>query len=170
MDSQAKGKRGEREAAHLWRRWYPDACRSFGQSRVGYEQPDLIGGPEVDFYIEVKLRAKRTPAIEARWWGELTGSWVKYQKLNNRGLSDPPTPLLMYRTSSRKETTGWLVKMFCEVAFALGLSEDETDCTAKPGTATIPWDTFADAVGRELFPEGETNELSSIIRSSRRRS
>jgi len=53
--SRDKGKRGERAVAKLFRKWFPNAKRSFGQVREGYEQPDITGsGIEYMFFIEVK--------------------------------------------------------------------------------------------------------------------
>lgn len=49
-----KGKRGEREAALVWRDIYPDAKRGL-QSRTGTDAPDIEGTP---WWIEVKTYAR----------------------------------------------------------------------------------------------------------------
>lgn len=73
-NSRRKGINGELEACKLFRPYFPDVRRSFGQSRKGYEQPDLIGGGiEKEFYIEVK-RTKKEPSSGQidKWLAKLT--------------------------------------------------------------------------------------------------
>ena len=92
VNSRRKGIRGELEARDLWREFYPDCQRSFGQARRGYEQPDLIGGEiEKKWYIEVKLKSQKvTLGLLQKWWSKL---------MNDRAANNGWTksPLLMYR-------------------------------------------------------------------------
>ncbi len=79
-NSRRKGINGELEAVKLWQPYFPGVRRSFGQARMGYEYPDLIGGMiERSFYIEVK-RTKRPPRkreIEI-WWAKIRSDFEKY--------------------------------------------------------------------------------------------
>jgi Holliday junction resolvase len=53
VNSNQKGKRGERELAEVLRRHGYDGARR-GQQRSGVDQPDVIGGPE-GWHIEAKF-------------------------------------------------------------------------------------------------------------------
>ena len=60
-----KGKLGELETVQFFKRWWPDAARSIGQSRRGSEAPDIINTP---FWVESKLVASVTQGKVAKWW------------------------------------------------------------------------------------------------------
>lgn len=50
MNSKAKGKRGEREWANYFKRWFPNACRGLNQGS-GASSPDVTNTP---FWAECK--------------------------------------------------------------------------------------------------------------------
>jgi hypothetical protein len=106
VNSKAKGIRGELEAAKLWRRWFPDARRSFGQARNGYEQPDIIGGPEKHFYVEVKRARIITDGMIEKWWEKVIDDERRYREMNNLGET-PLVVVLMFR----EDDEDWLIKV-----------------------------------------------------------
>lgn len=120
----------------MFQRWYPNCRRSFGQARVGYEQPDIIGGAiEDDFFIEVKLvsKAKFRPK---EWWPKLISDQVKYQKLNNDDSMGAP-PIIVYRITGTKPVE-WMV--MCYLSDFACLKQYST----KPGSVmAVPWGHFA---------------------------
>ncbi len=100
INSRRKGVNGELEACKLWRPYFPDVRRSFGQARQGYEQPDLIGGMiERSFFIEVK-RTNRPPTkgeIE-KWKAKQQGDYIKYRC---RGGEETEYMFIMWRANNR---------------------------------------------------------------------
>ncbi len=68
VNSRRKGIKGELEACKLFKPYFPDVRRSFGQARKGYEQPDLIGGIEKYFYVEVKRTKNRVSDNQIYKW------------------------------------------------------------------------------------------------------
>lgn len=111
-NSRAKGIRGENEAAKLWRRWFPDAKRSFGQAREGFEQPDILNTGQ--FFVEVKRYANEPTNGEfCKWWDKAIADWGKYEKLNSkRKCSDP---VLMWRSDGGE----WQIAMYGDLAYSL---------------------------------------------------
>ncbi len=100
-DSRRKGIDGELEACKLWRPYFPEVRRSFGQSRQGYEQPDLIGGMiERSFFIEVK-RTKKPPSEGQiyKWELKLLADSNRYMSL---GGEKSEYLFLMWRTDGRR--------------------------------------------------------------------
>jgi hypothetical protein len=136
VNSRAKGIRGELEAVKLWRRWFPDARRSFGQARNGYEQPDIIGGPEQDFYIEVKLcGAPPTNGTIEKWWEKERRDQCAYQKLVGGDKAD--NLALMWRYD---RAMNWTVRI------------DENTATDLDVVFTITsWHLFRDCLDR-IYP------------------
>ena len=112
VNSRRKGINGELEAAKLWAPYFPDVRRSFGQSRKGYEQPDLIGGMiERSFYIEVK-RTKKPPTegqIE-RWETKAHADLGNYMRL---GGEKSTYLLLMWRADGKEWQVG-LIKILSD--------------------------------------------------------
>ena len=101
VNSRRKGIDGELEACRLWRPYFSEVRRSFGQSRQGYEQPDLMGGMiERSFFIEVK-RIKAPPAETQidKWELKLLADSNKYVSL---GGEKPDYLVLMWRADGRK--------------------------------------------------------------------
>lgn len=133
VNSGRKGKRGENEAAKLWRRWFPNCRRSFGQARIGYELPDLIGDIEKTFYVEVKRWKTATPGTIKRAWEKLLADWVDWQKLTDPG--DGTEPVLMWRVNGRR----WIVRVFEEFADELGTNTDGQH---------VHWQDFAAALDK----------------------
>lgn len=86
VNSRSKGIRGELEACKLFRPYFPEVRRSFGQSRKGYEQPDLIGGGIEDrFFVEVKrVKKKYTGTDINRWADKLEADYRKYRDLTGK--------------------------------------------------------------------------------------
>ena len=85
VNSRRKGINGELEAVKLWAPYFPDVRRSFGQSRQGYEQPDLIGGIEKYFYVEVKRVGKKYSGKDIRKWADkLESDYLKYKELTGK--------------------------------------------------------------------------------------
>jgi len=69
VNSPRKGIKGELEARNLWREFYLDCERTFGQSRYGGEEAPDIGCPEMNkhWYVEVKRYNKVYSAIVEKW-------------------------------------------------------------------------------------------------------
>lgn len=81
-NSRRKGISGELEACKLFKPYFPDVRRSFGQSRSGYEQPDIIGGVEKYFYVEVKRVGKKYSGKDiCKWADKLESDYLKYKEL-----------------------------------------------------------------------------------------
>ena len=103
VNSRRKGISGELEACKLWRPYFPEVRRSFGQSRQGYEQPDLIGGMiERSFFIEVKrVKAPPTEAQINKWELKLLADANKYMSL---GGEKSEYLFLMWRADGKKDS------------------------------------------------------------------
>lgn len=123
VNSRAKGIRGELEAAKLWRRWFPDCQRTFGQSRRGGEEAPDIGSPEMNkhFYVEVKRYKKAPWSLVRKWWDKcvadcegFTGCSVSVSECS---------PVLMYRADGEKQ---WQV------------------IDMRPIATNLPWPDFVD--------------------------
>ncbi len=138
VNSRRKGAEGEREAAKLWRRWFPDCKRSFGQARKGYEQPDLIGGIEEHFYVEVK-RTKKKPTDHRlnAWWEKLTEDRQRYLPAKY----SRPYRLLMWRWDGQMM---WRVKVGYLIAEKHGLADKLADWYC------ILWSDFAAALDKHF--------------------
>ena len=66
-NSRTKGKNGELEVVHLFRRWFPDARRGARQAGGGSEGADVIGTP---YWIEVKRHKKITKRLLDKAWAQ----------------------------------------------------------------------------------------------------
>ena len=80
VNSRAKGIRGELEAAKLWKEFYPDCERLFGQARYGGSEAPDIGSPLMNkyWYVEVKrYKSIRQPTID-NWKDKLRDDFHKY--------------------------------------------------------------------------------------------
>lgn len=64
INSRAKGIRFELDTRNFFRRWFPKAERSYGQSRRGSDAPDVSGTP---FWIECKHKKKIYPSEIIKW-------------------------------------------------------------------------------------------------------
>ena len=144
VNSRRKGINGELEAAKLWRRWFPDCRRSFGQARDGYEQPDLIGGMEKDFYVEVKRTKKFRESMICGtgrclgWWAKMVGDWLEWQKENDP--QDESEPVLMWR----EDGGAWWVMVMDGLGQELGVGQKEP----------TSWSDFAAAMDK-IYPVRE---------------
>jgi len=139
-DNRRKGKDGENEAARLWRRWFPNARRSFGQARRGYEQPDILHCKP--FYIEVKRCATEpTKNKLKKWWNKLIEDWVKFEKLN--GDHDTWEPVLVWRVDCGR----WQIGMYGTLANQLSSLADVEDDV----WYTTTWESFARSMD-EIYP------------------
>ena len=114
VNSRRKGINGELEACKLWRPYFPEVRRSFGQSRQGYEQPDLIGGMiERSFYIEVKRTKKPPTEGQIEKWR--TKVIVDYAYYTSMGGEESKYILIMWRADGRKDSPQkWQVLLLTE--------------------------------------------------------
>jgi len=143
-NSRRKGIVGELEATEMWRRWFHECRRSFGQARNGYELPDLIGGIEKDFYVEVKRAKKFYPKQLRDMWDKLIKDHVKYLKLN--GDATDQYEIMMFREDGNTEWTVWMHReTFEDMNVQCGCIEDATQIT------TVRWPDFAAALD-EIYP------------------
>ncbi len=141
VNSRRKGINGELEACKLFRPYFPEVRRSFGQSRKGYEQPDLIGGMiERSFFIEVK-RVKGAPSegqIE-KWELKLLADSNKYMFL---GGEKSEYLFLMWRADGRKGAPQeW------QVSFWRPLDTDNQEDFVR-----ITWEDFELELQARFFP------------------
>ena len=128
-DSRRKGVNGELEACKLFRPYFPDVRRSFGQSRYGYEMPDLIGGIEECFYVEVKRVGKKYGGKDiCRWADKLESDYLKYKKLTGK---ESKYLVLM----SREDRWHWEIRVWLA-------TENVFDCLTKVGEA-CDWERFS---------------------------
>ncbi len=125
VNSRAKGIRGELEAAKLFRRWFPDCQRTFGQSRKGGEEAPDIGSPEMNkhFYVEVKRYKKITEAMVIKWWDKCVRDSGEFEAKNLLPIHSLD-PVLMYRADGVGE---WGVTTVLGNAHSWGDFADETD-------------------------------------------
>ena len=130
--SQDKGKRGEREVCKLLRRWFPDSKRSFGQSRLGgSECPDIIGGVEDHFYVEVK-RYKTLSSIQLR------GFWEK-AKQDRNAYSENLQLVMIYR-EDREQWNVWF------------------ESNNRDFKSTMTWEKFSDNIDKIFEPVTQKGE------------
>lgn len=94
--SRDKGIRGEQEVARMFRRWFPDARRSYGQARKGYDQPDIIGGVEKHFFVEVKRYKRLTVGQLRKHWDKTVEDRQLYIDSNDLGEYDAHA-LMVYK-------------------------------------------------------------------------
>lgn len=149
-----KGIRGEQEAAKMFRRWWPKCCRSFGQNRRGEERPDLEGGPEKYFYIEVKRKNKFYPKELRDMWDKLIKDHIAHQKLT--GDDTDRYEIMMFREDGNTEWTVWMhVETMNEFLFGRpyrGLWFTPNDNGERPLNVTeTTWPSFAAALD-EIYP------------------
>lgn len=140
-----RGNETERAAAILWRRWFPDCHRSFGQARRGYEQPDIIGsGLEEQMYVEVK-RVKRRPTTNdiAKWWERLIADHTAHQKIFNDRTH--VMPLLMYKQDSTNQHDAhpWFVVMYDIDMDSMCLKHDDR---VSAFTSRVEWSELQDVL------------------------
>lgn len=137
--SRRKGVVGEKEAARLWRTWFPHCKRMFPCQQQGVKMPD-IGCPDMNktFYVEVKRRKKISDADAYRYWEKVQRDRWDY----NQEFDAYSKPFMMFR-EDRKE---W------QVATCIGSwsrHEIELLVDDRPGyryedLIIIPWSAFAD--------------------------
>jgi len=154
-NSPKKGKEGECEVAHLFEKWFPGCRRSFGQSRCGYEQPDIIGGGiGKEFYIEVKLWSRRTYRP-----GKLTGAWdknitdqVKHLHLVGDDSDERlALPLLVFRVTdrSRKNVSVWQVGQWYVAYYYRSFASLKPYMMLTGFVAVVKWEDFAELLDRD---------------------
>ena len=110
-DSRTKGKGGEREAARVWRRWFPRCCRSYGQARDIDTLPDLL--KTGFFYVEVKRYKNPSYTYLWKWWERLISDACEYEK--ETGMS--PEPVLMWRPDGGE----WRFALYANTLQDMGL-------------------------------------------------
>ncbi len=105
--SRDKGKRGELEAAKLWRRWFPDCKRRFGQARYGGSEAPDIGSTEMNkhYYVEVKRYKKITDGMVKRLYRATLVDWCLWADQNIDDNVPHPLPFLMFR----EDNSAWNV-------------------------------------------------------------
>ena len=139
-----KGKRGELEARDLWRRWFPDCQRIYGQSRKGSDAPD-IGCAEMNlhYYVEVKRYKKITDGMIRRLYekadSDHCAQFVEHPE------SDPMLVLMF-----RQDNEPWYVALWHWDAHDLDLEGDTEyliHCMATH-LCIIPWSDFSAALDK----------------------
>ena len=97
-NSRAKGIDGELRFRDMFRCWYSECERSYGQARKKYSQPDLIGGGiEKDWYVECKHVSKIYSSKLTGWLNKLETDWMMY---SNSGCGE--IPLLIYKIRNQR--------------------------------------------------------------------
>lgn len=97
-----KGNQGQRDVANMFKRWFPNAqSSSHAQRNAQSKLPDIIGGVEEYFYVEVKRYKKIYPYMIGQWLDKIIDEWMEYYKTD----SPDQLPLIVYR-GDREE---WLV-------------------------------------------------------------
>lgn len=148
-NSGRKGIVGEREVARMFRRWFPECKRSFGQSRKGHEVPDLVGGIESEFFVEVKFWdvSRGTPKNLSNAWDKLIEDMDKYSTpiINDDGW--PIEPIMVYRLTGCKPNMGWRVALLRRQYHGLAehqITMLELGVILKPEVIIVPWERFAE--------------------------
>lgn len=148
-NSRRKGITGEKEVARMFRRWFPECKRSFGQSRKGHEQPDLIGGIESEFFVEVKFWAKErgTPKNLSNAWAKLIEDMGKYSTPIINDDDWPIEPIMVYRLTGCKPNMGWRVVVLWQQYIGLAQYRVTTGHHIVDGgkerILVVPWEVFA---------------------------
>ena len=66
-----KGNQGQRDVANMFKRWFPQAqSSSHAQRNPDSKLPDIIGGVEKYFYVEVKRYKKIRPKQLRDWFSK----------------------------------------------------------------------------------------------------
>jgi len=108
-NSRSKGIRGELEVAKMFRRWFPKAERSIlGQTRRGYEFPDIVGGVEEHFFVEVKRYKKLTLKQLTNHWKKALSDAEEYSIIAHPVAYKGPLPTVMVWRVDRSDWRVWM--------------------------------------------------------------